>query len=177
MTEERSAILSAYSRWTVLSALRSRAAAKAKKDLYSLLRDDLFTDVLDASRVHICAREFEEWHTASLRWLMSRDKRLSGQYGWAAKILNVYLKTYAYVGDGGRANLRSVLHPPIDDVVWRGVARQFRHRQDVLNLTDCVTTIATITTHDLYLTIVSCLRVVASELCCSLIEVEQLWTG
>jgi hypothetical protein len=99
------------------------------------------------------------------------------QFGWAAKILNIYLKTFAYVGDGGRPNLRPVLHPPIDGGLWRGVRQRFCGCRNILDRTHCVQSIAAIDTHERHLRIIGKLRLVADQLGCVLIEVEQLWAG
>jgi hypothetical protein len=34
------------------------------------------------------------------------NSKLKDQYGWAAKFVNIYLKTYCYIGDGGREGIR-----------------------------------------------------------------------
>jgi hypothetical protein len=73
--------------------------------------------------------------------------------------------------------LRECLHPPIDSGLWKGVRRRFQGRKDILALTHCVTTIGAIDTYEKYTVIIKGLRIVAQELKCRLIEVEQLWEG
>ena len=41
--------------------------------------------------------------------------------GWAAKLLNVYLKTAVYIGSLGPRELVAHLHPPIDGGLWSGL--------------------------------------------------------
>jgi hypothetical protein len=97
--------------------------------------------------------------------------------GWAAKIINVYLKTRAYVGAEGRSGLDAAIHPPIDGGLWQGIAVHFPGRPDLLAQTNCVARIKDITDYQLYSRIIDGCRKVARELDCRLIEVEQLWAG
>ena len=39
--------------------------------------------------------------------------------GWAAKLINVYIKTRAYALGAGRPELRSFLYLPLDGGLWR----------------------------------------------------------
>ncbi|MED5603176.1 MAG: hypothetical protein VX935_12235 [Pseudomonadota bacterium] len=171
----REEILRHYASWTALSALRSEAPIKSKKDIYPLLREIRFAQVFDRSKGLVECEEFEAWHKESLETVIKEHPKLANQYGWAAKLVNVYLKTYAYVGDGGRDGLRDCLHPPIDASLWRGVKRKFTGRNDILNKSHAITRIASITSHDKYLVLIDGLREASHQLNCSLIEIEQLW--
>ena len=173
----RELIVRTYAEWTALSALRTGSPIRSRKSVYRAIRQLDFSQLVDPSLGRIECEEFERWHTGALRRLGEVEPALAQQIGWAAKIVNVYLKTYAYVGDQGRANLRGCLHPPIDAGLWKGVKRQFRGRDDILGDTHCVTTIQAITTPELYAQLIRGLRAAATELGCSLIEVEQLWEG
>jgi hypothetical protein len=97
--------------------------------------------------------------------------------GWGVKLINVYLKTAAYVGNLGRPGLRSALHPPIDAGLWEGLAEKFRGWPDILNKVCCVRRIKDITDYSTYCCIIIGCRAAAKVLACSLIEVEQLWRG
>jgi hypothetical protein len=136
-----------------------------------------FGPVVQSSRGPIGCEEFEDWHTATLLSLGEVEPRLQGKIGWAAKIMNVYLKTCAYVGDQGRPNLRSCLHPPIDEGLWSGVANRLREYPQIIEDTHCVTRINDIDSVDIYKRIIRGLRAAAVVLGCSLFEVEQLWEG
>lgn len=177
MTPERKTILAAYSGWTALSALRSGAPLKSREDVYPLIARIDFDDVLDTSKGPITKEIFESWHQKTLDYLVLVTPKLANQYGWAAKIVNVYLKTYCYVGEGGRENIRSVLHPPIDSGLWSGVGRRFRNNSSILNDSHVVTKIKDISSHAKYLQIIKGLRAASAELKCQLIEIEQLWEG
>ena len=170
----RKRILAAFAEWTALSALRSGAPLKSADAVSKVIRMINFAAVLE-SNDPIVPAEFDRWHTQALERLQLSQPRLRNQVGWAAKIVNVYLKTIAYVGDEGRPNIRACLHPPIDGGLWRGVRKAFAARHDILSHTHCVTTIAAISDQATYDRIIGGLRIVANELGCSLIEVEQLW--
>jgi hypothetical protein len=173
----RKQILKSYAEWTVLSALRSGAPIKSKKNVYPLINKINFTEVLDRSKGPITHDQFESWHKDALETAICANSKLKGQYGWAAKIINIYLKTYCYIGDGGRVGIRECLHPPIDSGLWKGVKRKFPKQQNILEKSHAVTSISSITTHDIYLKLISGFREASKEMNCSLIEIEQLWEG
>lgn len=174
---ERKAILKSYAEWTALSALRSGAPIKSRADVYPLIAKVDFQQVLDTSKGKIAAQEFEKWHKKALETLIAGSPKLKDQYGWAAKIINVYLKTYCYIGDGGREGIRECLHPPIDSGLWKGVRKRFWNKKVILANTHAVETIAAINTHELYLRLIKGFRAATANLNCSLIEIEQLWEG
>lgn len=98
--------------------------------------------------------------------------------GWATKIINVYLKTAVYVGDLGSPNLRTLIHPPIDGGLWRGIERRFSlHKPEIIIKTHTVQSIKAITNYEIYACVISGCRLAATELDCSLLEIEQLWEG
>src|SRR5262249_36310838 len=103
------------------------------------------------------------------------DRRLV--VGWAAKLVNVYLKTAGYVGRLGRPGLAESLHPPIDAALWAGLAARFRDRPEIRDEVCCVRRIKDVKDYSTYFRSVDGCRVAAAELGCLLIEVEQLWTG
>ncbi|QDU22675.1 hypothetical protein ETAA1_46590 [Urbifossiella limnaea] len=98
-------------------------------------------------------------------------------------MLNVYLKTAAYVGDLGRPGLRDVLHPPIDGGLWSGLSElaaspKRKVSPEVLaRLLQLNGPINGITDYPAYLQIITACRNVALGEGCSLIELEQFWLG
>ena len=91
-------------------------------------------------------------------------------------MINVYLKTAAYVGELGRQGLRDMLHPPIDSGLWEGLEEHFKKPSDIIDNAYCVTAISHIKDYDkTYLRIIRGCKQAAQELGCRLIEVEQLW--
>ena len=145
--------------------------------MYPLIDAVAFADVLCSKRA-ISASEFNDWHkreTVELCGRANLDPRLPT--GWSTKVINIYLKTAAYVGNLGREGLRDALHPPIDGGLWDGLEQRFVSRPDILADVLCVRKIKDITTYQTYCKIIDGCRAAARDLGCSLIEVEQLWRG
>jgi hypothetical protein len=175
MAEIREEIIATYAEWTALSALRSGAPIKSRHDVYRVLRTCSFDVLFDKSLGPISGKEFNRWHRGATAGLVEREPRLT--FGWATKIINVYLKTRAYIGAQGRHHLSEALHPPIDTGLWLGLRRRFADRPDILTHTHCVERIRAITEYECYERIIRGCRLAAAELGCKLIEVEQLWAG
>ncbi|MFQ5933919.1 MAG: hypothetical protein ACE5KI_04690 [Dehalococcoidia bacterium] len=97
--------------------------------------------------------------------------------GWAAKLINVYLKTRVYIGGEGCSGLVECIHPPIDRGLWRGIEGEFGGDGEILEKTHTVSAIKQIVSYDIYQTIIDGCRLAAGKLGCRLIEVEQLWEG
>jgi len=142
--------------------------------VYGLLDGVAFNEVLQPG-APISGAQFDEWHDTQTTALCARDSRVP--IGWGVKLINVYLKTAAYVGDLGRAGVRTALHPPIDAGLRKGFTARFRNRPEILDEICCVKRIKDITDYATYRRIIAGCRVAAEVLDCSLIEVEQLWLG
>ena len=175
MRDVRSRIIAQYAEWTALSALRSGAPIKSRRDVYSALRHLDFDPLFDKSLGPINAGDFNTWHEEAVAALISFQPRLT--VGWATKIVNVYLKTRCYIGAQGRHHLREAIHPPIDAGLWLGLRRRFANRPDILGQSHCVKRIKDIVDYACYSRIINGCRAAAKELGCHLIEVEQLWAG
>jgi hypothetical protein len=173
VNECRRKIITTYAGWTVLSALRSGAPIKSRKDVYPLLQTIGFPELLvDTSP--ISRDEFDQWHQSATENLCQRKPALC--VGWAAKMVNIYLKTAVYVGELGRPGLREAIHPPIDSGLWRGLEHRFTDHS-LLAKTHIVEQIKAIRDYPTYQTIIEGCRLAAEQLGCLLIEVEQLWDG
>ena len=175
MGEIREKIIATYAEWTALSALRSGAPIKSRYDVYGVLRACSFDVLFNKSLGPLSGSEFNRWHRGTTMAIVQREPRLT--VGWATKIVNVYLKTRAYIGAQGRHHLSEALHPPIDAGLWLGLRRRFADRPDILEHTHCVETIRAIVDYECYERIIRGCRLAAAELGCKLIEVEQLWAG
>lgn len=173
LLDPRARIVDTFARWTALSALRSGAPIRSRKAVYGAMAHLKFEPLFDAPRGPIDRTEFDGWHHRSIDRLMHVENNLN--VGWAAKILNVYLKTRCYVGGEGRPGLADVIHPPIDGGLWLGLKRQFEDRPEILDRSNCVTKIKDIESHDCYEKIIDGCRLAAAALGCRLIEIEQLW--
>lgn len=175
MNNVRAEIIETYARWTAMSALRSGAPIKSRRDVYTAIAGVDFPVLFDNALGPINRTNFDAWHEASTHGLVERDSRLT--VGWATKIINVYLKTRVYIGAQGRHHLKEMIHPPIDAGLWLGLERRFSDRPDILDQTHCVTKIKDIKDYVCYRRIIDGCRAAAKELGCELIEVEQLWAG
>ena len=173
MKATRMRIIIDFACWTGLSALRSGSPVKSRSDIYRLLNAIPFDVLFVPSTAPVQATEFATWHRTATLDLCKREPRLC--VGWAAKLINVYLKTAAYVGDLGRPQLADVIHPPIDRGLWAGLAARFASRREILDKTHVVTSVGDIREYDTYVTIIAGCRLAAEALSCALIEVEQLW--
>lgn len=175
MTDVRAKIIAQYAEWTALSALRSGAPIKSRRDVYSAIRIVDFAPLFEKDLGPISGGEFNAWHENSVSCLLQREPRLT--VGWATKILNVYLKTRCYIGASGRHHLNEAIHPPIDSGLWLGLRRRFLDRPDIIGETHCVSRIKDIEDYTCYRRIITGCRLAARALGCKLIEVEQLWAG
>lgn len=132
-----------------------------------------FSTVLDSSKGPITAAEFAAWHEASTEAILATN-RMANEYGWAAKALNIYLKTTTYIGGIGRQGLITHLHPPIDSGIWDGLLQRFGGHP-ALAATHQVQSINGIRTADTYAAIINGMRQLAQTDNCLLIELEQYW--
>ena len=175
MSDVRKAIIATYAKWTAMSALRSGAPIKSRRDVYTALDGIDFEVLFSEDLGPINRATFDGWHADAVRAMIEREPRL--RVGWAAKIINVYLKTRVYIGAQGRHHLKEMIHPPIDGGLWVGLKRQFPDRPDILERTNCVSRIKDIADYACYRRIIDGCRAAAKALDCDLIEVEQLWVG
>lgn len=180
MTPPRQKIVDDYARWTALSALRSGVGhPKAAADVYRALEAINFDRLLDRDRSAISEPEFAQWHRASVQKLDGR----SFCVGWAAKLINVYLKTCVYLAGDGRTGLKALIHPPIDAGLWAGVKAQFPQDAELDALmhphdgAKKIETISGIKRYEHYSRIIEGCRRVARRERCKLIEVEQFWSA
>jgi len=175
MSECRHNIVTTYAGWTALSAFRSGAPFKSRQRIYPLLRSVDFAALFFPNDLPITPADFANWHRSETDGLCKREPELCT--GWATKLLNVYLKTTAYVGGLGRPGLSSVIHPPIDGGLWSGLERRFRDHPKILAKTHVVRRIKDIRNYETYETIIAGCRDASAVLGCFLIEVEQFWEG
>jgi len=172
MTDCRTAIIESYARWAALSALRSGAPVKSRESIYGLLTRVPFDRLLCPSRTAVSPAEFASWHRAAVLALCRREPRLC--VGWAAKLVNVYLKTAVYVGRLGRPGLATLIHPPLDGSLLAALRKRF---PELFSGPAAIRRIRDITNYQTYEAIIAACRRAALELpqpCC-LFEVEQLW--
>jgi hypothetical protein len=168
----RDAIVHDFARWTALSALRSGSPVKSRRDVYGLLDRAKPAVLFDLSLGAIKTTEFADWHEEKV--VEMKDML---PVGWAAKLINVFLKTKVYVGGLGRPGLIHVIHPPIDAGLWNGAAKRLDRHPKILALIRSQTTISGIKTYAAYQKIIEGFRLAARLDKRLLIEVEQWWEG
>lgn len=169
----RAKIVDDFAKWTALSALRSGAPIKSKEAIYRLLDKAANHQALfDSTLGPISQEQFDQWHEAAVLRLCEAETGLKekSQIGWAAKIINVYLKTRVYVACDGREGLALAIHPPIDNGLVQGLKKNFRDRAWAIRSIKGITSY-----HDHYMPFIRECRQVAKDKDCLLIEVEFYW--
>jgi hypothetical protein len=170
--EKRRKIVHDFAKWTALSALRSGSPLKSRTQVYYLIeKHGNLTALFDTTRA-IDETEFDRWHEKTVLAFCKSEPALkrNSQVGWAAKIVNVYLKTRVYLAGEGRKGLVSVIHPPIDTDLQRGLKREFPHRSwKIMRIKEIRSY------QDDYFSFVQECRSVAKEEKCFPIELEVYW--
>ena len=134
---------------------------------------DLLDNHADLARLFACdtpidAAEFDKWHEETVQDFCKAEPMLS--VGWAAKIINVYLKTRVYLAGEGREGLVRAIHPPIDTSLQAGLKKKFPLRPWRKM------TIKGIQSYEAdYMPFINECRSLAQEEGCLLIEVEWYW--
>jgi hypothetical protein len=102
-----------FAQWTALSALRSGSPLKSRDDIYP------FVDLKTIKKVLKTDKPISEVEFNRL------------QIGWAAKIVNVYLKSMCYLSGIGRQGLVNYIHPPIDSGLWKGLEKRYKSNTNI----------------------------------------------
>jgi hypothetical protein len=118
--------------------------------------------------------EFNRWHEQTLNWIRSNDRLPTG---WAAKIVNVYLKSMCYLSGIGRQGLVNHIHPPIDSGLWKGLEKRYKSNSDIWSKVYSKTKIKDIKTYSDYSIIINGMKEIAYIENCLLIDIEQFWEG
>jgi hypothetical protein len=124
--QKRKKIVHDFANWTALSALRSGSPLKRAERIYDLIENHADLPVLFDPTRATDQTEFDRWHEKTVRAFCKAESELP--VGWAAKIINVYLKARVYLAREGRKDLVSVIHPPIDYGLQQGLKKNFPHR-------------------------------------------------
>lgn len=170
----RKVVVNAFAEWAAFSATRSGAPIKSRADVYPLIRRPNYQSLFVGPAISM--DEFAKWHKESTEEI---QKNSVLPIGWAAKLINVYLKTRVYVGKEGRVNLYNYIHPPIDNGLWDGIVQYCNENGlgEIKSQITSVRKIKDIDTYEKYIMIINGCRQLASHMQCELLEVEQLWQG
>jgi len=150
-----------------------RMSHKIPRCCLPTIRIPKYSSVFDGNE--ISATEFDDWHQENTLAICAAE--LKFPVGWAAKLINVYLKTMVYLAGVGRPSLVQCIHPPIDNGLWKGIREKYRYRLDITSKTHVVNRIKDIDTYEKYRTIIDGCRLISKDRDCYLIEVEELWQG
>ena len=159
----RKEIILEYSKWCAFSALRSGAQVKKRDVIYPKIDGISFSLVLDG-RLTITEKEFSNWHKSEcIKLAESLGKK--DRIGWAAKIINIYLKTACYIGGLGREGLVDVIHPPLDGILAKALRRYGIS----------IPRIKEIKSYDQYIELVDLIKIETNKQGISLFEIEKEW--
>jgi hypothetical protein len=157
--------------WCAFSSTRSGCPIKSREHIYPILEKIDFDDLLDEQKGSISKDQFNTWHKAECLKVSSaleRTKSLKkdSMIGWAAKIINIYLKIACYLGGLGRKELVRWIHPPLDGGLARGVQG---------HLDFIIPTIKSIKSYVLYRDIIQEIEKHTNENRLHIIEIEKYW--
>jgi hypothetical protein len=168
----RKKIVRDFAKWTAISALRSGSPLKSGKKIDKLIEMHANLPFL-FNRTHpINQNQFDKWHEKAVCAFLENEPALRSrnQVGWAAKIINVYLKTRVYVAKEGRDGLIAAIHPPIDTDLQERLKKEFpRHSWRPMTITSIQSYQGD------YIPFIKECRSVADEKRCLPIEVEYYW--
>ena len=77
MSDVRKAIIATYAEWTAMSALRSGAPIKSRRDVYTALRGVDFGVLFEDALGPINRAAFDAWHADAVRAMIERQSRLT----------------------------------------------------------------------------------------------------
>ena len=157
--------------WCAFSSTRSGCPIKSREHIYPILDQICFEDVLDEEKGPITKEEFDVWHKKQCLILsngLENQKPLdkNSMIGWAAKIINVYLKIACYSGGLGRKGLVRSIHPPLDGGLARGIKGHLELK---------IPTIKSIKSYELYREIIQEIEKHTDDNRLHLIEIEKYW--
>ena len=172
-TTVREALVTDFARWVASCAVRSNAPVRSRNAIYNALDAVDFDPLFKTELGRIDSAEFGAWHKAAVACMRKVEPGLN--VGWAAKILNEYLKTKCYVGGYGRDGLADVIHPPIDNGLMDGLKKRFGCDPDLGLQLESLPRMSNLDTYDKYDALIQICGQVAEIANCSLLESEQFW--
>ena len=117
-------------------------------------------------------QKFDQWHEEQVQRF---GKEAKCSIEWAAKIINVYLKTQCYVGGRGRKGLDEVIHPPFDHVLIRTLKEKYPKFNDLMGGRNGGFSLNGVECYSRYQRIIESLALIARQERCKLIEMGQYW--
>ena len=169
----REALVTDFARWVASCAVGPDAPVVSQEDIYRALDAVDFAPLFDRRMGRMGLGEFGAWHRSAVAGMREASPALN--VGWAAKVLNEYLKTKCYVGGYGRDGLAEVIHPPIDDGLTRGLREAFGSDARLKAQLDSLAPMGNMDTYDEYEALIRVCGQIAGIANCSLLESEQFW--
>lgn len=84
-----------------------------------------------------CTEEnFEIFHQSCAKEIIDslEEKGIKTSYGRAAKIIAIYLKTAVILCNKGECAKSRIIHPPIDSILLKSIAKDFIHLRRIGNI-------------------------------------------
>ncbi len=179
MTDVRQKIIQEFSKWVSFCGTRSGCPLKSHEHLDPLIALPNYKSLFSPRNKPINKEKFDKWHRKSVNAIVKKGKKVAKRsgfsVGWAAKIINLYLKERCYIASQGRPNLKNVIHPPIDSRLWKSIKKKYKDDNSIIDKTHIVTTLKGITNYEQYETIIEGCRLIAKREKYKLIEVDELW--
>lgn len=173
ISEHKRKIILDAAAWCAFSSTRSGCPVKSRADIYPILEKILFNELLDKGKIPINKKQFNQWHKSQCESvahkLQKKANNGSSMIGWAAKIINVYLKIACYLGGLGRSGLIECLHPPLDGILKRGLTKH----KILIHCT--IPTIKSINDYAQYIAIIKKIEKYTKSKKWNIIEIEQFW--
>ena len=164
-----------YARWATRAAV-NRGPVSSKSDVNRAIDCIIdFAYVLDESRGPIEKADFDDWHHQQVRKLLGEFRHKKLTYGWAAKMIAMYLKTTCYLSCFGRPGLNDAIHPPIDNNLVDELRKRYKNTEITARL-KVFRPITGVRTLHQYQEIIQSCELASKRLGCTLFEVEQLFT-
>jgi len=171
----RDTIVRDFAEWAAMSAARSGVGHPKSRDvLYPLLRLPDYDTILVGDSP-VSQHDFDAWHKRNVLHLTEANDELC--VGWAAKLLNIYLKTRVYLAGQGRPKLVEFIHPPIDSGLWQGIKEEYGNDKAIWRKVKQMKPIQAIINYTTYEEVIEGCRLVAKLRQILLVEVDELWRG
>ncbi len=175
--EIRNTIISKFARWAAASAARQGPRHLRGRKWYTHL-DQVDLDDLLTMGTPVSNAAFLAWHQREVQGLAGRA---GVEIGWAAKMVNMFLKIHVYIAGRGDGSLLAVIHPPIDNDLLDAIRREFPkndprpQNREIRKKCDSGKPISGVTTYSHYSEVIAGLTLASERLGCTLFEIESLW--
>ena len=166
----RGEIVRDFARWIAYCSVSNIAD---EGEIYAALDRVDFSPLFDRERGRATAAEFAAWHRTATETASRASPNLNA--GYAAKMINEYLKTRCYVAGFGRDGLADVIHPPIDDGLIAGLRKNLPARAELRDDLASVPDMERMDGYGEYENLIRVCRRAARMAGSSLLESELFW--